>query len=305
MPLESFVRDHIRGLQNLINFSLQSPRQKPPAFLFCSSVASVINASPNNLVLEKIYNDPESASSLGYSRSKWVAEKMCDQAQNSTRLRGRIVIVRVGQLCGDTEKGIWNANEAWPLMLSSMTRTRSLPDLDDVSRYLINVPRGRTLINLRNKVLAWFPIDLAAAAILEIATHGSGHKLGSEDESKIQVYHLFNNDKTARWVDLLAWLRRLSPLNFDIVPPSIWVERLKSMEARGESHPSLRLLNLWRQSYAPDISSAAAKTNLTFDTRYTEQVAPTLKKVGPITEEHFKLIYRWMERSMGINEEVG
>lgn len=71
---------------------------------------------------------------MGYSRSKWVAEAICARAHEKSRLKGRISIVRIGQLCGDTKSGIWNVTEAWPLMLSSVEVLGALPDLDEVGQ---------------------------------------------------------------------------------------------------------------------------------------------------------------------------
>ena len=68
---------------------------------------------------ERLSPEPSSASPLGYSRSKWVAEHICLEAHNRTSLRGRIAVVRVGQLAGDSMSGVWNTKEAWPMMLST------------------------------------------------------------------------------------------------------------------------------------------------------------------------------------------
>jgi thioester reductase-like protein len=70
------------------------------------------------------------AAAVGYARSKWVAEHICNSA-HETSLRGRVAVVRIGQLCGDTEHGIWNESEAWPLLIASVRYTECLPTLRD------------------------------------------------------------------------------------------------------------------------------------------------------------------------------
>lgn len=70
----------------------------------------------------------ESATAIGYARAKWVAEHICSGA-HETVLSGRVVIARVGQLCGDTEHGVWSESEAWPLLIASMRYTEYLPVL--------------------------------------------------------------------------------------------------------------------------------------------------------------------------------
>ena len=122
------------GLENVINFALSGNRDKPPAVFFCSSTAVVIASDNTPSIPETLSHDPTTASPLGYSRSKWVAEMICGRAYENTRLRGHMGILRIGQLCGDTQGGIWNVTEAWPLMLSSVKVTGALPRLDEVCR---------------------------------------------------------------------------------------------------------------------------------------------------------------------------
>ncbi|PSK55212.1 hypothetical protein B9Z65_2601 [Elsinoe australis] len=149
MRLRAFVKDHIGGLTNLIALCLSSPRTLPPTLGFCSSVASVQAHTPRPIP-ETIISDPAAASPLGYSRSKWVAEQICAAAARETRLAGRIAVFRVGQLGGDSERGVWNATEAWPLMMSVGVKTlRAMPDL--------GVAEG----------LDWLPVDVAARALVE------------------------------------------------------------------------------------------------------------------------------------------
>ncbi|KAL9639726.1 MAG: hypothetical protein Q9164_000738, partial [Protoblastenia rupestris] len=128
LALPSFEKDHISGLHNLLEFANSSPKETPPSLIFCSSTASVSN-SPSSPIPELISHDPTHASPIGYSRSKWVAESICEKAHQHSRLRNRISVLRIGQLCGDGINGIWNVTEAWPLMFSSVKVTGCLPNL--------------------------------------------------------------------------------------------------------------------------------------------------------------------------------
>ena len=111
---------------------------------------------------ESISHNPHSTLPLGYSRSKWVAEAICEQAYDRTPLRGNIAVLRIGQLCGDSENGIWNALEAWPLMLSSVKVLKALPDL--------------------HQSLDWLPVDTAAEAVIEIALNKTENLPGTTEE---------------------------------------------------------------------------------------------------------------------------
>ncbi|KAI1615480.1 hypothetical protein EDD36DRAFT_374374, partial [Exophiala viscosa] len=153
LPLRTFAGTHLSGLRNLIDLSLSSPRPMPPRLIFCSSVASVsqypsLPDIPDAAVPERSMTTPSSSGPTGYARSKWVAEAICLAAHKSTRLHNRISMSRVGQVSGASDTGVWNASEAYPLMLSSMKATGVLPDL-------------------QNEVLNWLPVDIAAHAFVE------------------------------------------------------------------------------------------------------------------------------------------
>lgn len=149
LPLRTFAAAHLSGLRNLIDLALASPRPTPPRLIFCSSVASVSRyPTAGGPIPEAEIPTPSSSGPTGYARSKWVAEAICAAAHKSTRLRDRISISRVGQLSGASDTGVWNASEAYPLMLSSVKATGVLPDL-------------------KGEVLSWLPVDVAARAFVE------------------------------------------------------------------------------------------------------------------------------------------
>ncbi len=68
---------------------------------------------------------PEVAAGMGYSESKWVAEKILEIASRNTTLRP--ITVRVGQLSGGLN-GAWNVKEWLPSMIRSSVSLGCLPD---------------------------------------------------------------------------------------------------------------------------------------------------------------------------------
>ena len=275
--LRSFVKDHISGVRNLLDLALQSSATKPPRFIFCSSTASVLGPATASPIVEQISHNPETASPLGYSRSKWVAEAICEQAHLGTRLSGRISVVRIGQLCGDTANGVWNMTEAWPLMLSTVTVTKSLPALE-------------------NESLAWLPVDIAARAVLQVAFDNV-----ERDEKEIGVYHVINEHQTPSWQDLLGWMKGFNPRPFDFVSASEWVSQLESLHGPDATHPAKKLLELWKNAYCSDQknqSEQPEKSEVRFEMQKTKQVAPVMKDVRPIDKEHFEKMWRWIEKEM-------
>ncbi len=133
--LESFEQDHIAGTRHLLDLTASTSRRA--RFLFCSSLAAVLGSNAAQID-ETPSSSPSTASGVGYARSKWVAERICKQAAASPHLSGRIAVLRIGQLCGDTRTGRWNEAEGWPLMIRTAQTTGTLPVLDEVSRAVAN-----------------------------------------------------------------------------------------------------------------------------------------------------------------------
>ncbi|OMP84082.1 Linear gramicidin synthase subunit D [Diplodia seriata] len=304
MRLRSFEKDNIAGLHNLLALALRSPRLRPPFFAFCSSVASAANyrSSPSSRVSERplpYSSSPTASSPLGYSRSKWVAERICQRAHEHQQRQQRansksrnIAVFRVGQLSGDARDGVWNAREAWPLLLSTVRVTGCLPAL-------------------RGEALAWLPVDVAAAAFVEAAGSSSaaaavavpGEEEGGMGEGgEMKVYHVLNEHCEPDWMQLLEWLGKVE--EFEVVEPRVWLERLEKVAARTddggssgerEQHPALKLLGLWKDAYGEKGRSAGAGIERrTFATEETKKVAPVLRKVRPVDDEYFGKIWRWL-----------
>lgn len=279
ISLRTIAGTHLSGLQNLLNLALgrphvNDPSRLPPRFIFCSSVAAVSNLASLDTTLSDIPEcfvpDPRASGSTGYARSKWVGEAICAEAHKSTRLKGRISVARVGQLSGASDTGAWSASEAYPLLLSSAKATGVLPDLKD-------------------EVLNWLPVDIAARAFLEIAFPSTtttdpldkttitwDDDDDSNDGVEMPVHHVLNPDMTVQWSDLLAWLSRSSsdkyPFNAKIVPVNDWLSRLTALQDNhgdddndekenpktktNNHHPALRLLEFWRKAYGSGLPPA-------------------------------------------------
>ncbi|KAL3421850.1 putative male sterility protein [Phlyctema vagabunda] len=225
LPLQSFVHAHIAGLHNLINITYH--QDNPAKFIFCSSTASVLGPNHHPKILERISDDPTDSDALGYSRSKWVAEAICARVSMTRKLRGRISVLRIGQLTGDTRTGVWNMKEAWPLMLSTST-----PDVLDCLPAL-------------EERIAWLPVDIAAQTVISIALSNLDQ---NEDDSI--VTHVASTSHHITWIDIISWIQRTrgpdeKPLQ--IISPRLWLDRL---EVLATDHPAKQLLGLWRKAYS-------------------------------------------------------
>ncbi|KAL8667754.1 MAG: hypothetical protein Q9168_007199 [Polycauliona sp. 1 TL-2023] len=265
--LRSFEKDHIAGLSHLLHLGTSSTRTTLPIrFLFLSSTASVTNTPTSAYpIAERISTNPEETSPLGYSRSKWVAEGICnaffhhrsldldtnkeDEKKNEKKTKkADIAILRIGQLTSDTVTGIWNTSEAYPLILSTAPVLHALPDLG-------------------TEVLDWMPVDVAARAVVEaVGSMGVNHSTQNQPDTAFQelpiddergtatakgkdcpVFHILNPSPKPHWTDLLAYITSASPsLDIQILPPREWLAKLEAYEG---DLPAKKLVGLWRGAF--------------------------------------------------------
>ncbi|CVK95863.1 related to nonribosomal peptide synthetase MxcG [Fusarium mangiferae] len=269
LRLNSF-EDQISSTKNLINLAVEADAQ----FIFVSSIAAVSDSTAR-LIPEKLSQDPKQASPLGYSRSKWVAEQICDAA-NKKHDSPLASIVRVGQLCSN-ETGVWNTTEAYPLLLSTSRITGCLPDLP-------------------KEMLNWLPVEQAAQAVVEIASPTS-------NGSGTPVFHVLNPHTTPTWKDMLGWLAASNEgPEFEIVSSSEWLERLeKALSDDSANHPSQALLGLWKQSYSKDINNGSSREDQQssfFDVAQTQKVSALIRDVKPLTRERLIKTWKWVNENI-------
>jgi thioester reductase-like protein len=269
LKLRSFIKDNIAGVRNLLDLALKVPRSDPPRFTYCSSTASIMQGPSDSSghLPENMQPDPSSASPLGYSRSKWVAEHICLEAHNRTNLHGHIAVVRVGQLTGDSASGVWNSKEAWPKMLSTARLINCLPDLG-------------------TEPLDWLPVDIAAKAFLDITEQDSGREKG------MPMYHVLNPHQEPTWHQMLQWIKKNE--DFEIVEPKEWVSRLEKRE--GSDHSAMKLLGLWKESYGH--ADGEAKPRPQFSMKDTKRKIAALRDVQPLDEGYVNRMWTWIQANV-------
>jgi thioester reductase-like protein len=292
LKLSSF-ESQLAGLRNLLRLR-DATTGSAARLLFVSSIAAVSAAkSDGRPVPETLSSIPADASSLGYSRSKWVAERMCtlDQIDNSrsepddaTDSEGQISpisIVRVGQLCGNSQ-GVWNRTEAYPLMLSSARITGCIPQL--------------------NEPLSWLPADQAAQSIIEIASATPEIRGSTQSRSSTPIYHVLNHHQTPTWTETMSQIIKQNAsisadknlrgpwADVEIVPPSEWLRRLEqALETK--DHPARSLLSLWQGAYAtPQKTSGPI-----FGNESAQAVSETLRNVRPLDGDDVMKMWRWID----------
>lgn len=148
LGVRSFESHHIKGTYNLLNACLQTHTVDPARLYFCSSISAAAGTPLPAVIAETYVEDYAHAQGMGYARSKLVTEHIVKAAAEKTGMCARVL--RIGQIVGDTEYGMWNTMEAIPLMLQSAATIGALPALQEV----------RTpIITMREIVTNWFSTD--------------------------------------------------------------------------------------------------------------------------------------------------
>jgi thioester reductase-like protein len=131
LGVQSFEQQHIRGTYNLLNLCLGVTTSSPARLFFCSSISAAAGTPLPATIRETYIENITHAQNMGYARSKLVTETIIKAAVEQTGIVAKVL--RVGQIVGDTQNGIWNSTEAISLMIQSATTIGALPALDEVS----------------------------------------------------------------------------------------------------------------------------------------------------------------------------
>lgn len=244
MHLSSFENGNIAGVSHLI--SLCQSAQPPATMNFCSSVSTCSQATV--IPVPERVPDFSWAQNMGYAQSKSVAEHICAKSASqgvTTR------VLRIGQIIGDTEHGVWNSQEAVPMMMQTAVTIGALPKLQETP--------------------SWLPVDVVADVVTDISLSGAG-----------SIFTNVTNPQGFSWNDdLLPALRRCG-LTFDEVEPKEWIKRLRASNQDPVANPPIKLVDFFASKYDRD----SFGTSKTFATEVARSFSPALTKVPSLLEEH-------------------
>ncbi|KAJ5669929.1 uncharacterized protein N7477_005292 [Penicillium maclennaniae] len=250
---------HIRGLHNLIQFSLSVQRPEPATLVFCSSISTAL-ASP----LTEIPEGPICLDSayMGYGQSKLIGEHIVSVARASG---ARAFSLRIGQVSGHSKKGLWNDSEALPLLIRSALTLKALPEMD--------------------QPCSWLPVDKVASTIIELTKTCSapGEKSTEGDTSRStetsaddSIYNVCNSREFS-WSAMLESLSR-SGFQFETVSMEKWLDMLRESELRGEEYvnPAVKLIGHYEAMYGGKSSGVRLGPKV-FATAKAERDSVTLR----------------------------
>ncbi|KAL4979792.1 hypothetical protein BDW66DRAFT_157227 [Aspergillus desertorum] len=244
LHLSSFEKDKIAGIRHLANLCLKAQRPAPATLNFCSSISAVVR-SPEPSIPESLPSSLAHAQAMGYAQSKLVAEHLCVKAYQQMGLRARVL--RIGQVIGDTENGVWNTTEAIPLMIQSATTIGALLKLDEFHR--------------------WLPVNTVAGVIIDISLSESDAKGPNDTQA---IYNIISPYPFHWAADLLPSLRDAG-LNFEELDTRAWLEELRESNPDPVANPPIKLVDFWTRKYDHDFP----KRLVSWETGKTEAVSRT------------------------------
>ncbi|KAI0883762.1 putative NRPS-like enzyme [Annulohypoxylon maeteangense] len=280
LPLSAF-RPHLSGLVNLLILAANAaPRTVHTVFISSVGAVGARPGSAPEAVLKDNNDGFDAPAGNGYSRSKFLAELLCDEA--ARHLRVPVTVVRVGQVAGAVRgAGVWNRAEWFPSLVLSSLAFGCLPE---------------SLGPLFSEV-DWVPVDLAADVVVELAG-GDGDGVGAS------VFNL-RNPKTASWDVLVPAIREVARerlgRRLDVVSSSAWLGRLREAAANADadgdlistatSNPAIKLVSF----YSNDLWADEGAGSKLMSVERALRASSTLRDMSPVGVEWMrKWVHEWI-----------
>jgi thioester reductase-like protein len=140
---------------------------------------------------------------VGYSQSKWVAEKLVASA----RSRGMpVAVYRPGQVTGDSTNGVCHTDDVWCRVLKTFIELGSVPEISEPMQVELT------------------PVDYVAKALVHLSLR---------EDSLGRGFHLIN-PQTARLEEVVEWTRAFG-YKIRGLPVDEWGEAIKSFVGSQET----------------------------------------------------------------------
>ena len=268
--LESFQPVHIRGVANLIDWSINSSRH--PHIIFLSSTSSVGNWTRlhrNEPVPERHISDHNMAQKMGYAESKHVAECILNVAGERSQVP--VSILRVGQIAGPVSApGVWSRDEWFPSLIKTSQSLGRLPD------YVPHVD--------------WIPVDSLAATVLDIV-----RSVAVKREKKTnRTYNIVNPYSTAWTTTLLDTVRKRLGPRTQVAELTEWIQLLEKIDRTDTKEltdkPAAKILDFYRgfEEQRKTTIGGAAAAAAKYSTANAIAVSETMARLEPVNDG-------WME----------
>ncbi|ORX39247.1 hypothetical protein BD324DRAFT_618987 [Kockovaella imperatae] len=137
-----------------------------------------------------------------YAKAKWIVDHLMAYARAYGLIGG---IFRIGQICGDSQHGIWNQREAIPLLIQAASVLGVVP---------------YAYVDGKDQV-SWMPVDHFAEGLVAAVVH---HE---DTGGNIPVWN-FSNPHPTPWRRIVRATQRALPGGARAVPYDQWLDILKA-----------------------------------------------------------------------------
>jgi thioester reductase-like protein len=254
MPVDHYDKECIAPFYNLLKFAYKDV--DPMHVHFISSV-SASAAAGGYIEEEPLPFDVHVTMPMGYAHSKFIVEILFNYL--ATEKNFPCYIERLGQVCGDSENGVWNVSEQYPLLfMGGANVMHKMPALD-------------TSVD-------WITVDYASATICKVMLE-TAHLPANEGRT---VFHIVN-PRIIHWSDVLEAMKQAG-MKFDIVSPTEWVEFL----SKDQSNPAYTLMSFFEANFNESFKMPIWKTE------HTAETAPVINDCPIVDANLFsKFLTRW------------
>ncbi|KAL3420250.1 L-aminoadipate-semialdehyde dehydrogenase (nonribosomal peptide synthetase) [Phlyctema vagabunda] len=276
LSLSSF-EPHIRGVRNLVDFSIQS--ENNAKIFFISSVAVGMKGGTETIPETPIMN--LLAGEGGYGQSKLVSEWILEIAKNQSCVP--TAVCRVGQIAGpvDVDAGMWNKQEWLPTIIST-------------SKYLGLIPSSLSSMSS----IDWLPVNSLSTILAELASLSSPETSTSSPSEHMPIFHTVN-PSTVPWSALLPTITSHLGPTVAVTGWKDWLAALEQSASNGddvEKNPGIKLLDFYR-----GLEHATGADAPVYQTANTVRYSRTLEALGPVQPEWFtEWLTQWGFLNMAI-----
>ncbi|MGI0489249.1 amino acid adenylation domain-containing protein [Pantanalinema rosaneae CENA516] len=209
-PYSQLKATNVLGTQEILRLACQG-RLKPVHYISTISIFGGTAASP--IREDTAIEGHEVALDLGYSQSKWVAEKLVWIAQS----RGLpVTVFRAGTIAGSSQTGIGNLKDFESSFMRGCIQLGAFPDLAESQ--------------------AFAPVDYVSQAIVY---------LSQQSEAMGRAFHLVNPQP----MPMVEWFAHIATYGYSLqkLPYQQWRDLLIAQEREHRNNPLNAFLPLYRE----------------------------------------------------------
>ncbi|WWB88062.1 amino acid adenylation domain-containing protein [Priestia aryabhattai] len=201
---------NVDGVNEIIKFACSNTRKN----IYYASTLSVLTGERKWDEEDKLVYSSDLM--IGYSQSKWVAEKLLLQAKDAGL---EIDIFRLGRISSNSVNGVWNEKDMLYKVFQSFVDERILPFESEIYFELM-------------------PVDFVSEFIYKVSRTTRNDKLG--------IYHLYNNQKiSSRLITAFFEKYKISYNNMNLEE---WLQVLKEKTKSDQIHSLSALSQLIDES---------------------------------------------------------